>query len=215
MYNIYCPLDLFLDRADLAVLSEALLDGKVVEAAVHQTDDESLLRRWHGDLRSGEVGRREQFEIEMLARLRRVVLDGWRGISVPSARPTCGRGAIEHVVAMMQFITDNMTQRITNADAAAAAGLHPGYAMTLFKNLTGMSLHRYLTRMRLRRARVLLAETRQPILNIASECGFGSIKRFYEAFNRVHGMTPKKWREAARDLTAQPSRTANEERPVV
>lgn len=200
LYNIYYPLELFLDRADLATLSEALLDGVIVEAAVNQTDDESLLRRWQDDLLSGEIGLREQFEIEIAARLRRVVLDGWRELSVPAVRPTAnyGRQAIDHVVNMMQFISDNMTQRVTNADAAAAAGLHPGYAMTLFKGVTGMSIHRYLTRMRLRRACVLLAETRQPILSIAAESGFGSVKPFYDAFNRTHGMTPKAWREAAR-----------------
>ncbi len=200
LYNIYCPLELFLDRADLATLSKTLLDGVIVEATTDHADDESLLRRWHGDLTSGNIGRREQFEIEMMARLRRIVLDGWRELSVPAGRLNAnyGRRAIEHVVNMMQFIIDNMTQRVTNADTAAAAGLHPGYAMTLFKGVTGMSIHRYLTRMRLRRACVLLAETQQPVLSIAAESGFGSVKPFYDAFNRTHQMTPKAWREAAR-----------------
>lgn len=73
-------------------------------------------------------------------------------------------------------------------------GLHPNYAMTLFRRHYGMTLSTYLTRLRVCQAQRLLVSTELEISRVAFETGFGSISRFYEAFKEISGQTPRQYR---------------------
>ncbi|MGC9449974.1 MAG: helix-turn-helix transcriptional regulator [Oceanipulchritudo sp.] len=47
---------------------------------------------------------------------------------------------------------------------------------------------------RMEAAARLLLESRQNVLDVAMECGFGSLSSFYRAFQRAHGTAPGSWR---------------------
>ncbi|HTO87439.1 MAG TPA: AraC family transcriptional regulator [Thermoanaerobaculia bacterium] len=67
-----------------------------------------------------------------------------------------------------------------------------------FRAVTGMTIHRYLTRVRLQQAIGLLAEGFPDLSDLASELGFSSHSHFTAVFRRRLGETPEAVRRAAR-----------------
>lgn len=77
---------------------------------------------------------------------------------------------------------------------AAAVGLHPNYAMHLFRARFGVSLWEYVLRLRISHAQYLLLSTEKKVTQIALEAGFATPARFYAAFQKYAGTTPRAWR---------------------
>jgi transcriptional regulator GlxA family with amidase domain len=73
-----------------------------------------------------------------------------------------------------------------------------------FRKETGTTFSTYLTRVRVARAADKLRQTSDPILDIAYATGFGSISRFYEAFDQAMKQSPKAYRHAHRTGPAVP-----------
>ena len=67
-----------------------------------------------------------------------------------------------------------------------------------FKRTTGTTPHQYLIRSRLRRAARLLADHARPISDIALDVGFGDLSNFVRTFRRAAGVSPRRFRQAAR-----------------
>jgi AraC family transcriptional regulator, melibiose operon regulatory protein len=76
-------------------------------------------------------------------------------------------------------------------------GLNPNYAMTVFREGCGLSLWEYVTRLRISHAQRLLLTTDWTMERVALDCGFGSSSRFFAAFRRICGMTPRQYRYPA------------------
>lgn len=64
----------------------------------------------------------------------------------------------------------------------------------MFKQNTGEVFSRYLTKVRLEHAIVLLSNTDKSIDEIAYECGFNSISYFSYAFKKEFLVSPLKYR---------------------
>ena len=64
----------------------------------------------------------------------------------------------------------------------------------LFKQSLGLSPYQYLIEQRIERAKQLLKETNQSILDIALNCGYNSHSHLSKQFRQVTGMTPKAYR---------------------
>ncbi|NRA39818.1 MAG: helix-turn-helix transcriptional regulator, partial [Planctomycetes bacterium] len=77
---------------------------------------------------------------------------------------------------------------------AAAAGLSPSRFHDCYKNLRGITPLRFLTDMRMQRARELLADSSLSIGNIASLVGHPDPTVFGRIFKREHGLTPRDYR---------------------
>ncbi|MGV0819844.1 helix-turn-helix transcriptional regulator [Martelella sp. AMO21009] len=75
-------------------------------------------------------------------------------------------------------------------------GVEPKYAMSLFRQSTGMTIAQYLMRCRLVTAQRLLLRSEKNAAAIAFEAGFGSVSRFYTVFHDQTGMSPKRFRNA-------------------
>ena len=61
-----------------------------------------------------------------------------------------------------------------------------------------MTPHQYLVRSRLRRAARLLVENERSITDIALDVGFGDLSNFIRTFHRAAGVSPRRFRMAAR-----------------
>ena len=129
--------------------------------------------------------------LEVEARLRRLAL-------AQSLRPGAAAtpGAADHVERMAACIAEHHAEALRVDDIAAAAGLNPSYAMTLFRRTSGLSLVDYLTRYRVAHAQRLLATTDDDITAIGLAAGFGSQSRFFEAFSAICGMPPGAYRRS-------------------
>jgi len=93
---------------------------------------------------------------------------------------------------------------------AAVAGLSPFHFLRVFARVTGVTPHQYLLRLRLRHAARLLADDALPVTEIAFEVGFGDLSNFVRSFHRAAGVSPRRFRAAARGerkfRQARPSR---------
>jgi len=82
--------------------------------------------------------------------------------------------------------------------AARDAGLSPFHFLRVFAQVLGVTPHQYLVRSRLRRAARLLADDQRPITDVAFDVGFGDLSNFVRTFHRAAGVSPRRFRRAAK-----------------
>ncbi len=80
-------------------------------------------------------------------------------------------------------------------DMAEAVNLTPSYVSYIFKKETGQSLVKYITDVRMSKAKKLLEESDLKILQIAKRCGYENQSYFNRLFKNYYGITPKQLRE--------------------
>jgi AraC-like DNA-binding protein len=169
-----------------------VLGGEVLLEATGPTWDAELTRRWIDDLHSNEPLRLRTVELEVEARLRRLLLS-----SHDTEGRVLGRKAQDQVEAIASYLNSHYQQHLSIADIGEAIHLHPNYAMSLFRRECGLTIWQYLMRLRLAQAQALLLTSDMPVLAVALESGFGSLPRFYAAFSRECGMSPGDYRHRA------------------
>ena len=195
--NIYLPLDSFLHMPNLGRLTETMLGGGMVALDPAAIGEETL-ERWYEDYRSGNAQRTELLRAELALALRRAALMRWEELQPPwiDARQTATRSVapLRYVSAMIRHVVEHLGGPLRTADIAAVVGLHPNYALNLFSAVMNISLHKFIVRMRLIRARALLFEGVLSIENVAFASGFGTLSQFYEQFRAAYGLTPREMR---------------------
>lgn len=100
-----------------------------------------------------------------------------------------------YVRQVIEFLHQNYDRDIRVKDAAAAVNLHPGYLQRLFRAQTGQTLMTYLTGLRMEKAKMLLARTDIPIIEIPDYVGINSRQYFHTLFKKHAGLTPAAYRE--------------------
>ena len=94
----------------------------------------------------------------------------------------------------VDFIRENYHKRLTLEDLARVAGYSPNYFHHVFTAVMGVTPQQYLLAERIRRAKILLAESEKPISEIAYECGFASQSHFSLRFRELTYCTPGEYR---------------------
>lgn len=84
---------------------------------------------------------------------------------------------------------------------AAECRLSRSYFVRAFKNSTGLPPQQWLADYRIRKAKHLLSETDQPIVEVATKCGFADQSHLTRAFSSAVGLTPAAWRKHIRYST--------------
>jgi AraC-like DNA-binding protein len=112
--------------------------------------------------------------------------------AAPTARDR--RRAVEAAL----WIDDNSHTEIDLEQAARQAGLSPFHFLRLFSNALGVTPHQYLVRSRLRHAARLLTEEDIAVTDIAYDVGFGDLSNFVRTFHRAAGVSPTRFRQAAK-----------------
>ena len=164
----------------LAATCASLLDG------VHAFRDGAvadLARQLLPEL--GGARPADELMIEGLAL--QIIAAGTRRVAlVADPRPWLGRA--------LQRIHDDFRRRLTVAQLAEEAGLHPSYFARSFKAETGVTVGRYVRRLRLEWAARELRQTDEPIGRIALRACFADQSHFTRAFRRYAGRTPARYR---------------------
>ncbi|WPB59013.1 AraC family transcriptional regulator [Xylophilus sp. GOD-11R] len=102
----------------------------------------------------------------------------------------------QHEERAKEMLRARLDGEISVADVAEACELSRSYFIRAFRDTTGLTPHQWLTRQRVDMARGLLAETRRPLADIASACGFSDQSHFTRVFTQAAGMPPGSWRRA-------------------
>jgi AraC family transcriptional regulator, melibiose operon regulatory protein len=183
-------------------LVRALLQGELVtEKSPDRADsDLGLLAHWEGDLSDGGKELKKAVLLELEARLLRLASSS---ISKANATPARHRHAassseLTKVEQMAGLIAQRYMQPLTVEDVGSHVGLHPNYAMGLFKRGIGTTIVDYITKHRVSHAQRLLATTNVKIVEVALNSGFASTSRFNAAFRQECGCSPREYRQQHR-----------------
>lgn len=98
---------------------------------------------------------------------------------------------------VLKYIDEHYQERLTIGQLAEISGFSESYFMNFFKNTVGMSCVNYINHVRIQKAAQCLESTRQPVMDIALDCGFNNISYFNRQFLRQFSMTPRQFREKA------------------
>jgi AraC family transcriptional regulator len=86
------------------------------------------------------------------------------------------------------------------ADLAPEVGATPYHLCRIFREETGLPIHRYLTILRLRAAVEALTRGEKDLSGLAFDLGFSSHSHFTFAFRREFGLPPSRFRPSRSDL---------------
>ncbi|MEO8670888.1 MAG: AraC family transcriptional regulator [Tahibacter sp.] len=109
---------------------------------------------------------------------------------------------------------DAHSHQTLNLEASATfVGVSPFHYLRTFAAVVGVTPHQYLIRARLRRAAALLSDPARSITDIAFDVGFADLSNFVRSFHRAAGVSPRRFRQAARgDRKIFQERMAREDR---
>lgn len=102
----------------------------------------------------------------------------------------------------IEYIDAHLAEPIRLEDIAQSTGLTRMHFAAQFRASTGMGPHDYLLQRRIETAQVMLAKTRQGVLEIAHTTGFRSQAHFTTVFKRRVGETPARYRALVCDSVA-------------
>jgi AraC family transcriptional regulator len=91
---------------------------------------------------------------------------------------------------LRDFVTAHLGERILVADLAREAGLSPNHFAHSFMKKTGLSPHKFVMDLRVRRAAELLSRSQCGLAQIALDCGFSSQQHMCNVLRRHLDTTP-------------------------
>src|SRR5258705_7537857 len=111
------------------------------------------------------------------------------------AKPESRAGLpIRQLQKVGDFVTEHLAEEISVEILAQLVQLSPFHFSRIFKQSTGMSPLRFVTRERVTRAQQLIRETSRSLIEIALDVGYTSPSHFAQVFRRVVGVTPTEFR---------------------
>jgi AraC-like DNA-binding protein len=114
------------------------------------------------------------------------ILAALRSPAEAGTSATRQRQAVERI---RRYIAGNLGHDLGLKRLAYLAGYAPEHFHRIFRQRTGCTLHEHVARLRLERARQLLAAG-EPVAGVAAALGFGSAAYFSRFFRRVSGRAP-------------------------
>lgn len=118
------------------------------------------------------------------------------GNGIPEAPPARPRTGLVpwRLKRVLAYVDDHLSEPVTLADMAQAAGLSRMHFAAQFRAATGLRPHEYLLKCRVERAQQLMREPREPLVQIALSVGFQTQAHFTTVFRRFIGVSPHRWR---------------------
>lgn len=115
--------------------------------------------------------------------------------NIPSDETVFNDSKLSSIQVVIEYISENMQKKITEADCAKLLNLHPSSFSRYFKKNVGFTFQEYLKRHRIEHAKFLLQSTHMPITDICYETGFTDISTFNKHFKSLVQMNPTQYRK--------------------
>jgi YesN/AraC family two-component response regulator len=131
--------------------------------------------------------------VDLVAAVQRILSPG-RDQDLSTGMPA---GFCRPVQRAMGLIQQRYWERFSLADLAGQVGMSKYRLSHRFREVLGVTFREYLLRVRLERAKVLLAAGHLSITEVAHDVGFGDLPRFDKMFKRYTGLTPSAYRSSS------------------
>ena len=96
----------------------------------------------------------------------------------------------------VDWLKTHSTERVRLNRLVSYMGYSRSRLFELFRRHTGLTPADWLMRYRIKAARRRLETTKDPVAQVAADCGFSSAQYFNDVFRRQTGTTPSAWRRA-------------------
>lgn len=103
--------------------------------------------------------------------------------------------ANEIIQRAAKYIYENSDKTLGLTEVANKFGMSSSYFSKKFKAVTGFGFKEYLIGVRIKEASNMLLTTDKSITEIAISCGFNDSNYFGDAFRRIKGVSPHKYRK--------------------
>jgi AraC-like DNA-binding protein len=104
-----------------------------------------------------------------------------------------------------EFMRHEYGRPVSLSDVAARANLSPYHFLRVYKRAYGETPHEFLTRLRIERAKTLLAKGSHNVTEACFEVGFSSLGSFSNLFAYRVGIPPSEYRRYACSMISVPS----------
>ena len=98
-----------------------------------------------------------------------------------------------HIVSILNT---EYNKKLTIEQIAGNCHCSKSHISHLFKLKSGTTINRYLTEIRIKKAKALLADTDMSIFDAAYSCGFSDANYFIYVFKKFTGLPPEKYRKS-------------------
>lgn len=204
---IFMPLMDFLALPMPRAARQSVMRGDFISDPRTMAIDIGLAERWVAEWPTADEMRRRLIEDEIRLRARRLLIEWSPQMAQGPAAETAGRAGKSGPIGRCETLTDlinaHYAEPLSVEQLAAMAGMHPSTANTSFRQVLGLSVNDYIIRYRLSQAMQRLADTDEPIVQIAFGCGFQSQSHFYDLFRNRVGTTPRKFRAGHRGAQSE------------
>lgn len=122
----------------------------------------------------------------------------YRNYSTPqAAQPPMVDKSWKYIYAAIQYIKENISQKLTVAEIAEYAGASESHFMREFKRITGSTVTGYINAARCEYGENLLLSGKYKIKEVAALCGFENEEYFTKVFKKQTARTPSEYMKAA------------------
>jgi AraC-like DNA-binding protein len=91
-----------------------------------------------------------------------------------------------------RIIALHYLDKLSVSDLAKQVQLNTVYLGRLFKKETGVTIHQYILRIRIRNAENMLQSGNYKVHEVAEHCGFSDVVHFYKLFRAIRGFPPSR-----------------------
>lgn len=119
--------------------------------------------------------------------------------------PLVGDELFRRLCRSRDYLAAGIEQPLRLADAAREAYLSPFHYHRLFTRAFGETPHEFLTRLRMDRAKRLLARDQLPVTEVCYAVGYESLGSFSSRFRQMVGYSPSEYQRSLRKLFPVPA----------
>lgn len=91
---------------------------------------------------------------------------------------------------ILVYIENNLTEDISLHKLAEKFNIDSSYLSKIFNSVTGKNFKTYINTLRVYKAESIILNSQKPMVDIAIECGFNSVRTFNRAFKAIKGYIP-------------------------
>ena len=126
-----------------------------------------------------------------------ILLRAYEIVNTPNVKTLSKKEQEERILGLRikEYIDKHFMEELTLDCISGSLNISSYYMSHVFKNMTGYSPIRYITKRRIGEAQSLLISTTKSITDIALEVGYDSPGYFDRVFAKEIGVTPKKFRK--------------------